>query len=58
MVMTPTSSVQSIVAPALVLQVPLALPIMRDSETEAAPQLQAKFILTHSEFQNHWEEMK
>jgi len=31
----------------------LALPIMRDSETEAAPQLQAKFILTHSEFQNH-----
>lgn len=53
MVMTPTSSVQSIVALALVLQGPLVRPIMRDRETRAAADLQAEFILTHSGSQNH-----
>lgn len=53
MMMTPTSSAQSIVALALVLQGPLVWPIMRDRETGAATDLQAEFILTHSESQNH-----
>lgn len=56
--MTPTSSVKSILLPALVLQFLSVLPIMTGSETEAAPNLQAKLILILAEFQNGQEEMK
>lgn len=57
-VMTPTSSVKLIVGRALVLRVSLVLSTMRGSETEATPNLKARLILIHSEFQNHQEEMK